>query len=97
MGSNHINHIISHGSLRKLRRPLGSPNITSADTVKILLCLLLFAEVVDVGQHFLQAVDPLLRLLLRAGHEVQVLAAALEHEGEAAALHLLLCVLFQAL
>lgn len=60
MGSNHINHI---GSLRKLRKP-SIPSITSTDTVKILLCLLLFAEVVDVGQHFLQAVDPLLRLLL---------------------------------
>lgn len=65
--------------------------------IRILLCLLLLAEVVHVGDHLLQAVDPLLGLLLRAGDEVQVLAAALEHDGEAAALHLLLCVLSQAL
>lgn len=102
------NHIMSHGPLRKLRtsrgkrlvnggKPFGFRSITSAVMIRILFCLLLSAEVVDVGHHFLQAVDPLLSLLLRAGHEVQVLAAALEHDGEAAALHLLLCVLFQAL
>lgn len=72
-------------------------SITSTITIRILLCLLLLAEVVYVGDHLLQAVDPLLGLLLRAGDEVQVLAAALEHDGEAAALHLLLCVLSQAL
>lgn len=65
--------------------------------IRILLCLLLGAEVVYAGDHFLQAADPLLGLLLRAGDEVQVLAAALEHDGEAAALHLLLRVLPQAL
>lgn len=65
--------------------------------IRILLCLLLEGEFAHVGEHLLQAVDPLLGLLLRAGDEVQVLAAGLEHDGEAAALHLLPCVLPQAL
>lgn len=54
---------------------------------------MLAAEVVDVGHELLQTPDPLLGLLLRAGDEVQVLAVALEDDGEAAALDLLLCVL----
>lgn len=65
--------------------------------IRILLRLLLDVEVVPVGEHFLQAGEPLLGLFIRAGDEVQVLAAALEHDGEAAALHLVLRVLLQAL
>uniref|UniRef100_A0A3B3BZY8 protein-serine/threonine phosphatase n=2 Tax=Oryzias melastigma TaxID=30732 RepID=A0A3B3BZY8_ORYME len=60
---------------------------------RILLPGLLAAEVVDVGHELLQTPDPLLGLLLRTGDEVQVLAVALEDDGEAAALDLLLCVL----
>lgn len=69
----------------------------SSIMIRILLQLLLLAEVVYVADHFLQAVDPLLGLLLWTGYEVQVLATALEHDGEAAALHLILSVLPQAL
>lgn len=60
---------------------------------RILLPGFLPAEVVHVRQEFLQTPDPLLGLLVWAGDEVQVLAAALEDDGEAAAFQLLLCVL----
>lgn len=72
-------------------------SLTSIIMTRILFCLLLEAEVVSVVYHFLQASDPLPGLLLWAGDEVQVLTAALEHDGEAAALHLLLRALPQAL
>ena len=65
--------------------------------VRILFSLLLTAEVSQGGDDFLQAVDPLFGLLFGAGDQVQVLASALEDDGEAASLHLLLCVLLQAL
>lgn len=64
---------------------------------RILLRFLHLVQAVHGGDQLLQATHPSLGLLVRTGNQVQVLAAALEHDGEAATLHLLLRVLFQSL
>lgn len=64
---------------------------------RILLRFLHLVQAVHGGDQLLQAAHPSPGLLFRTGNQVQVLAAALEHDGEAAALHLLLRVLFQSL
>lgn len=54
-------------------------------------------EVVHVADDLLQAGDPLLCFLGRSGHEVQVLATALEEDGETVGLQQVLGVFLQAL
>lgn len=50
---------------------------------RILLALLHVAEVLHVVYYLLDAVDPLAGHLAVGGHQVQVLLAALEDDGEA--------------
>lgn len=64
---------------------------------RILLRLLHLVQAVHGGHHLLQAAHPAPGFLFRAGNQVQVLAVALEHDAEAAALHLLLRAFFQSL
>lgn len=73
-----------------------SPSIQCAshfEYQRILLSVLLRAEVVHIVDDLLQAVHPLGSLLLSARHKVQVLSTTLEDDGEAAALRKLLRVL----
>jgi len=64
---------------------------------RILLDLLLPVQVGGVVDDLDESRDPAASLLLGAGDQVQVLAAALEDDGEAARVHRLLRVLLQAL
>lgn len=50
---------------------------------RILLTLLLTAEVAHVADELLQAADPLFRLLITGCHQVKIFLAALEDDGEA--------------
>lgn len=50
---------------------------------RILLALLLAAEVAHIGDDLLNAVDPLFCLPAAGRHQVEVFLAALEDDGEA--------------
>lgn len=52
-------------------------------TSRILLALLLAAEVAHIGDDLLDAVDPLFCLPAAGRHQVEVFLAALEDDGEA--------------
>lgn len=64
---------------------------------RILLALLHVAEVAHVVDDLLHAVDPLAGHFAVGGHQVQVLLAALEDDGEALVFIDRVCVFIEAL